>query len=485
MKQYLRIAAFCTMLLATAMVSNAQVRYLEEVFSNVDVDTTIQYGENYEYYTGFASLKPLVMDVYTPAGDNQTNRPVILLSHNGSFLPEAITSQGGYCFAGRRDSAMVELCKRFARRGYVAISFDYRLGWNFQSSDAETRAKTIIQAVYRAMQDSKSLIRYLKDDFSNNGNQWGIDTSKIVLGGSNSGAYVALAANSLNDVAELSTTKFVGTGGPFISQDTLGDFDGLGGLLNHDNHTGFSSKFQATLALGGAVGDTSWIQAGEGPVIAFHGVNEFLTPYNTGLVVTSTLQPVIEVSGAGDFMPVYDRLGCNNVLAPNNFGQGPPNRQGGVPTVSYEGLYPFYNAGYEPWNWYPCTLTTINPGANPTRGNLYIDTIMGYSAPRLYKVLIDNTYEGPTGIFEAKNDISMSVFPNPANNYFTVKVAAEQKPIASIQLVDVTGRIVSEQTNVAGNSANVNVAELVNGIYTLNVKLTDGSMAARRVAVTK
>lgn len=485
MKQYLRIAAFCTLLLATAMVSKAQVRYLDEVFTNVDVDTTIQYGQNYEYYTGFTTLKPLVMDVYTPAGDNATNRPVILLSHNGSFLPEAITSQGGFCFSGRKDSSIVELCKRFARRGYVAVSFDYRLGWNFQSGDAETRAKTIIQAVYRAMQDSKTLIRYFKNDFVNNGNQWGIDTGKIVLGGSNSGAYVALAANSLNDTAELSQSKFVGTGGPFINQDTLGDFNGFGGLLNQSNYPGFSSRFQATLALGGAVGDTSWIQAGEGPVLAFHGVNEFLTPYNTGLVVTSTLQPVIEVSGSGDFMPVYNRLGCNNSLSPNNFEDGPPNRQGGVSTVSYEGLYPFYNAGYEPWNWYPCTLTTINPAANKTRANLYIDTIMGYSSPRLYKLLIDNSYQGPTGIFEAKNDISMSVYPNPANNYFGVKVAAEQSPIASVQLVDVTGRVVSELQNVAAHYAAVSVAEFTNGIYTINVKLTDGSMAARRVAINK
>lgn len=484
MKQYLRIAAFCTALLATALVTKAQqVRYLDEVFTDVTVDTTITYGENFEYFSAFTALKPLVMDVYRPEGDTATNRPVILLSHNGSFLPEFITSQGGFCFGGRKDSAMVELCKRFARRGYVAISFDYRLGWGFNSPDPEVRAKTIIQAVYRAMQDAKGLVRYLKNDFANT-NQWGIDTGKIVIGGSNSGAYVALAANSLNDTAELSQSKFVGTGGKFIQQDTLGDFDGFGGLTNHDNYPGISSKFQATLALGGAVGDTSWIQAGEGPVIAFHGTNELLTPYNTGIVVTSTGQPVIEVSGAGDFMPVYNRLGCNDDLAPNNFTDGPPNRQNSVVTTSYEGLYPFYGTAYEPWNWYPCTIS-INQFATKERANRYIDTIMGYSAPRLYKVLIDNTYEGPTGIFEAKNDIQMSVFPNPANNNLNIRVSNEQKEIATVQLIDVTGRIVNEMNNVAAHNTSMNVQNIANGIYTLNIKLSDGTMAARRVAVEK
>ena len=484
MKQYLRIAAFCTMLLATAMVTKAQTRYLDEVFSDVTIDTTIQYGENYEFFTGFQQLKPLLMDVYYPTGDTATNRPVVLLSHNGSFLPEALTAQAlGFCFKGRRDSSMVELCKRFARRGYVAISFDYRLGWNATSSDPEVRAKTIIQAVYRAMQDSKGLIRYLRSTHTN-GNQWGIDPSKIVLGGSNSGAYVALAANSLNDTTELNQSKFVGTGGRFIQQDTIGDFEGFGGLQNHDNYSGFSSAYNVTLALGGAVGDTSWIQAGEGPVIAFHGSNETLTPYNTGIVVTSTGQPVIEVSGAGDFMPVYNRLGCNNSFLPNNFAQGPANRQNGVFTQSYEGLYPFHGQSFEPWNWYSCNLS-INSFATKAKANLYIDTIMGYTAPRLYKQLIDNSYEGPTGIFEAKNDISMSVYPNPANNYLTVKVAGEQKPMASLQLVDITGRVVSEVKDVDAYTASVNVAELVNGIYTLNVKLTDGNTAARRIAVHK
>lgn len=487
MKQYLRIAAFCTALFATAMVAKAQqVRYLDEVFADVQVDTTIVYGQNYGYYSNFLTLQPLVMDVYRPVGDTATKRPVVLLSHNGSFVPESATAQPplNFCFKGRKDSSMVELCHRFARRGYVAISFDYRLGWAASSSDQETRAKTIIQAVYRAMQDGKTLIRYLKNDVITGSNQWGIDTSKIVLGGSNSGAYVALAANSLNDVSELSQPKFVGLNGPFIDQDTIGDFDGFGGTQNNDNYPGISSKFQATLALGGAVGDTSWIQAGEGPVIAFHGVNETLTPYNTATVVTSTQQAVIEVSGAGDFMPVYNRLGCNAAFSPNNFMDGPPNKQGGVTTVSYEGLYPLYGQTFEPWNWYSCQLL-INPFATKAKANLYIDTIMGYSAPRLYKTLIDNSYQGPVGIFEAKGDIQMSVFPNPANNNINVRVSNEQKAIATVQLIDVTGRIVSEQSNIDAHFTSVNVSEVVSGVYMLNIKLTDGTMATRRVSVEK
>ena len=479
---------------ASAFVAKAQTRYLDEVFTDVQVDTSVVYAQNYEYFTGFAQLKPLVMDVYRPVGDTATNRPVILLSHNGSFLPENLTGALlGLCFKGRKDSSMVELCKRFARRGYVAVSFDYRLGWSATSSVQEVRTATIIQAVYRAMQDSKSLVRYFKNDYANNSNSWGIDTAKFVIGGSNSGAYVALAASALNDTAELSAIKFVGTNGPFIKQDTLGDFNGFGGVQNYDNYPGISSKFQCVLALGGAVGDTSWIQDGETPIIAFHGVNEAGTPYNTGIVTTTTGPPVIEVSGAGDFMPFVEGFGNNDAFKPSNFQQGPPNKNGaGQTTTSIEGLYPFYGQGFEPWNWYEpnCYSTSsnmqaLNPGASPSKADLYIDTIMGYASPRLYKLLIDNSYMGPSGINEVKDILSLNIFPNPASSELNISVTANEKPIANVQLFDVTGRMVKEVSNINAFVKTIGVTELSNGIYTLSVKLTDGSTAGRRIAIQK
>ena len=74
-------------------------------------------------------------------------------------------------------------------------------------------------------------------------------------------------------------------------------------------------------------------------MLAFHGVSETSTKYNTGIVVTSSGQPVIEVSGPGDFMPFVDALGNNDVFKPNTFAQGPPNRDGlGNQTVPIEGL---------------------------------------------------------------------------------------------------------------------------------------------------
>lgn len=488
-------------LLLSTFATQAQVRYLNEVFTNVQVDTSITYAQNYGYGDGFLNLAPIVMDVYRPVGDTATNRPVILLSHNGSFLPEVYTHfLAGLCFNGRQDSSIVELCKRFAKRGYVAVSFDYRLGWNATATDQVTRTKTIIQAVYRAMQDAKACVRYFKNSYAT-GNQYGIDTSRFVIGGTNSGAYVALAAGSLNDPAELNNIKFMDIHGSYVKQDTLGDFDGFGGVQNYSgNYPGISSKFQCVLALGGAVGDTSWIQPGEAPVLAFQGVDESGTPYNTAVVTTTTGQPVIEVSGSGDFMPVIDLKGNNNVFKPNNFMQGPPNRNGfGVQTSSIEGLYPFYGQYFEPWNWYEPNCYTnsqqmqnlSDPGnsanwATPAKAFRYIDTIMGYTTPRLVKLFnLDTAHVVPTGIATLTEKAELNVFPNPATTELNISINKEQKPVSTIRLFDITGRMTKEITGLNSLTQKIDVSEINNGIYLLSIKLTDGTTATQRVVIER
>ena len=490
MKKLIQILLF-TGLISTAPVIQAQTRYLDEVFTNVQIDTSIVYAQNYEFFTDFTSLQPLIMDVYRPVGDTATNRPVILLSHNGSFLPDVYTHAfAALCFSGIKDSSLEELCKRFARRGYVAVSFNYRLGWAASSTVQETRTATIIQAVYRAMQDSKSLVRYFKNNYANNGNTWGIDTGKFVIGGTNSGAYVALAAGTMNDTSELSNLKFVGSNGPFIRQDTLGDFDGFGGVQNYDNYPGISSRFECVLSLGGAVGDTSWIKAGDPPIIAFQGANETGTPYNTAIVTTTFGDPVVEVSGSGDFMPIVEAKGLNNVFKPNNFRQGPPNiNSNGVQTTSLEGLYPFYGKEFEPWNWYDPTcytnsqqMQTLNPGSNRTTANLYIDTIMGYTLPRLYKLFIDPSFNA---IQEIKENVQVGLFPNPASTSVNISVTTVQTPISNIRLFDVAGRLVKEVSHVGSVTKSMDVSSVNNGIYLITVKLTDGAAATRRLVIER
>ena len=71
-----------------ALGLNAQVRYVDSLFSSVNVQRNVVYGANIAVLTGAPKLDTLRMDVYTPVGDTARSRPVVLYFHTGSFLPQ-------------------------------------------------------------------------------------------------------------------------------------------------------------------------------------------------------------------------------------------------------------------------------------------------------------------------------------------------------------------------------------------------------------
>jgi len=112
--------------LFTSITSMAQTRYIDEVFTSVDVTSNVEYGQNYSVLSGTPVMENLVMDVYTPNGDIETNRPLIVYVPTGSFQPRYINQLP---IGDKTDSTSVEMCKRFARQGYVVACINYRKGW--------------------------------------------------------------------------------------------------------------------------------------------------------------------------------------------------------------------------------------------------------------------------------------------------------------------------------------------------------------------
>jgi acetyl esterase/lipase len=126
MKRLLLFAFSACLAVATA---TAQTRYLDEVFSQVQVTSNVVYGQNITVLTALQGLPPspqnLLMDVYRPVGDTETERPLLLYFHTGNFLPQYMN---GSPLGTKTDSAAVEICTRYAKMGYVVASVDYRLG---------------------------------------------------------------------------------------------------------------------------------------------------------------------------------------------------------------------------------------------------------------------------------------------------------------------------------------------------------------------
>src|SRR2546423_534182 len=101
-------------------------RYLNPVFSNVTVTSNVVYGSNMSVLTGTPASQNLTMDVYQPSGDSCTNRPLVIYLHAGTALPIIYNISA---VGTKTDSAVVEICTQLAKRGYVVVSMDYRLGW--------------------------------------------------------------------------------------------------------------------------------------------------------------------------------------------------------------------------------------------------------------------------------------------------------------------------------------------------------------------
>jgi hypothetical protein len=187
---------------------------------------------------------------------------------------------------------------------------DYRLGWNPIGATQDIRTGTLLLAVYRAIQDAKTCVRYLKMNAATQGNTFKIDTGKIALGGQGSGGYVVLAYATLDNPAEIALENFIAAstdltygfiqGQPYVNQALWGDFDGLNGTagFNQDNWVGYSDKIGMVFNMGGAIGDSSWMAAGDVPwfVSMFQMIH--LPPYGYGdVIVPTTGQFVVSVSG--------------------------------------------------------------------------------------------------------------------------------------------------------------------------------------------
>jgi carboxylesterase type B len=104
-------------------------RYATDVFANYTTTSDITYGQNNSYTGANTTLK---LDIYQPSGDTETNRPLLIFVHGGSFI-------GG----SKTDGDMVAMCQRFAKKGYVTASIDYRLG--FFPFDSANAVKAVVR----------------------------------------------------------------------------------------------------------------------------------------------------------------------------------------------------------------------------------------------------------------------------------------------------------------------------------------------------
>jgi alpha/beta superfamily hydrolase len=386
-------------------------RYDQEIFSNVQITSNVVYGSNVDN-TG-ATLS-LTMDIYQPDGDTLLARPLIVWVHGGSFI-------GGT----KNDPDVTALCNRFAKRGYVCASINYRLG---MSTPNQTNAT---KAVYRAVQDMKAAVRYFRQDAA--GPQvYRIDPNTIFGGGSSAGGFTALHLAYLDQPSELPSQI-----------DTVA----MGGLEGNSGNPGYPSNINAVVNLCGALGDKTWMTPGEEPLCSMHGTVDNTVPYSNAMLYMLNVFPIMVVDGS------YAIHGHANQI--------------GVPNV----MYTYFGAGHVPY----------------VASAAYMDTTVRFVSNFLYNQLgcppsdpnpYPNTYNSSTGVAQANAISDISVFPQPASGHLFIR---SSEKLTFVEMLDMSGRSLISQDGGDNLELSLGIESLAAGTYVLRLHTEKGVVVTKAV----
>lgn len=187
--------SLCVVLSGLLIPLQAQ-NYVDTIYSIQSI-TNLQYGTA----TAFAGQPTnLFLDVSYPinAPLPECGRPLVMIIHGGAFI------------AGSKDDAgIVALRNDFAKRGFIAASISYRLGFfqtdlnlncnipNWNCLNAADEAEWI-RAWYRGVQDAKGALRFL----INQSKAFPIDASRVCVMGESAGGFIAMGLAYLDQESE-------------------------------------------------------------------------------------------------------------------------------------------------------------------------------------------------------------------------------------------------------------------------------------------
>ncbi len=252
-------------------------RYVNDVFTELDETYDVKYGANTPL-VGFES--DLFLDIYEPQGDNNTSRATLVLAHGGAFVSGTKTQ-------------IREICRSYARKGYVVASIAYRLINDPAVSDSVAFSEGVIMSIA----DMRAAIRFLRDN-AQNSNDYGIDPTNMFVGGVSAGAIVA------NHAAF------------FDSGDAVPDYiqthlDNHGGIEGNSNDINVSSEVKGVIAFSGSIVRDNWMDNNADiPIYMVHEEFDQVVPCNRE--ATDIFPFPILAYGACEMETKANELGINH-----------------------------------------------------------------------------------------------------------------------------------------------------------------------------
>lgn len=403
MKQIFTFLSFLLILGLNAQTCDG--RYQSEIYSQVDV-ITVDYGSAVNV---FGDTQTLQMDIYQAVGDTATDRPVVIFCFGGSFT------------AGSRTSGeLVTFATELAKRGFVCASIDYRLAGSPLELVVE---ENIVKVVFSAVQDGKAAIRYFRKDFDE-GNSLGISPDNIFIGGTSAGGILAANLAYVDDLSKLPS-----------NWKTWAEENG--GLEGSSGNPGYCSYPNGAFGFAGAVGDTSFIEENDVPFYGCHATGDQTVQYGFG----APLQGFAPVSlyGSGNIETRMSNLGIYHQVDTYTGGDHPPlNTQQRMEDTRD-------NLGAFLYNLLECNASNLRK-ADQQSCDDFVD---------------------PTGIREINELKDWSVYPNPTDNYLTIR---GESNFESVKIMDAMGRELQAFPVFDSHEITLDVEEFVSGIYFVYVQ---------------
>lgn len=448
----------------------------------VRTEKNIEYGK-VQNYLGIEDT--LLLDLYKPVGDNNLNRPLLIFIHGGSWLGGCKDEVG----------SLIPFAEEFASRGYVVALINYRLGWHKDDYVATPAGPPLVEAIYsafyaadssemiralfRAMQDTKGAIRFLKARNA-------IDStciSNVYVGGESAGAFIAIATAFLDRNEEKPASCFEIANAPEPQDNLLNavadcefheyelndsslqrkDLGSIDGFLNLN---GYTSEVKGVLSFYGGVPTEAftkhWFENNSDiPIYFYHQTCDGIVNFSYG-------KPMAIISancnlGFDPWHYNYPNMFGNGALSDSLIADGEFSI-----LTDFEYCDPFLIPLFD------CIRYGDN-GSYHFMNNIAQRAINSseFLSPYILANENDSDCKDSIPLFIPTNDIVSHVFPNPFQNNITIKL---NRPVQNIelQITDLTGKAIYFSKYTSSDYLYLNL-DAPQGIYFLNIKSDDFS----------
>jgi hypothetical protein len=451
-----------------------------------DSTLNVSYGTAINFNNGTDTLH---LDIYEPACDDITHssrRPLILIIHGGAFLS-----------GNKAEPGIKYLCREFAKRGYLAASINYRLGFiaddnawncnypNYACIFAHDTAEWI-RAYYRGIQDAKGALRYLINRHA----EYRIDTQNIFLAGESAGALIALGVATMDVESERPPQTFVldsialpnpathscpynldeTYSGTAIGRPDLGSIDGtIEPTGTHYSIKGVGSMYGAMMNDLLQQRDITQVKPA---IYLFHQPCDIVVHIDSADIfwgLTWCMTNGYNCSGIAQTPQIYGSRAIANWNNHNNYG--------------YEIQSEFTSVNF-PFNFLFGTGSCLDQVNNPCHDydnrSLRVGNLAAFFAP-----LITTAPVCDTGLISGTYEISSTheflVYPNPSPGW--VSVESDQEIIASVGVYDLTGMVVYMKDHLYTKKTILPFTTLDDGIYFLRITSGRGRVQVVRLII--